>query len=41
MKKTFKIKHKEFADNPTNVDQAVRQCTRMVHKLAKKKQCMN
>ena len=36
MKKTFKIKHKEFAENPTSVDQAVRQCTRMVHKLAKK-----
>ena len=36
MKKTFTVKHKEFAVNPTNVDQAVRQCTRMVHKLAKK-----
>ena len=36
MKKTFKVKHKEFAENPTNVDQAVRQCTRMVHKLAQK-----
>lgn len=36
MKKTFTVKHKEFAENPTNVDNAVRQCTRMVHKLAKK-----
>lgn len=36
MKKTFEVKHKEFAENPLNVDQAVRQCTRMVHKLAKK-----
>ena len=36
MKVKFKTKHKEFADNPTNVDQACRQLTRMVHKLAKK-----
>lgn len=36
MKKTFTVKHTEFKDNPLNVDQAVRQCTRMVHKLAKK-----
>jgi len=36
MPKKFTVKHKEFAENPTSVDQAVRQCTRMVHKLAKK-----